>query len=489
MFITLLKLIKGEIMNKKSIYLIVGIISTIIVTLTAGWVIFSSLNADFSFEGLSLNLNSISQIGVYKNSATPLGRKRANGGSSGVNQNESYLVGYNNAGEQTPLIYLNDENQEVRVPYSVFSFEVVGDFSYIVYYNSQAEGVLSGLENDITRSWELRPLGSTQFEILLKKNSGSWDAIKGTQAYIILHNESGKLFDAVKTMGLEPYESAYSAKTSVGLRLFTPLKNRIFYFAERGNVCKGELEFNEFDNTLTKIEVCSPLNIMPIFVHESGYFVYTFDNKVSFASPDFSITGDLTSYFLSGIPERNTVFKSVGENIIMISGNTFKKFVVFDGNFLLIEEKNEIFEFGNFSGFPTWLFNKDGFDYFTNYSIIYYINFENFIFGSLIDEESEFSKLPQFFFRFVYIVFEGNLYEIGRNIRQLNEDKTFSVLEQNITYVLNDIPSMIKTGYVEYTQTQGLTQINKSLNLQTGEIYLQSESRPTITVTQVQPIN
>jgi hypothetical protein len=71
----------------------------------------------------------------------------------------------------------------------------------------------------------------------------------------------------------------------------------------------------------------------------------------------------------------------------------------------------------------------------------------------------------------------------------LNNDNTFLTLEQNTNLITNSFASILKTGYVEYTQAQGLTQIKKSLNLQTGEIYLESESRPTITVTQVQPIN
>jgi hypothetical protein len=476
---------------KKSIFLL-AIIGTLIGTLTAGWVIFTSFNNNFSFEGLSLNLNLINQVGVFKNSSTPLGR-RANGGSNS-NQNESYLVGYNNEGDLAPLVYLNDENDEVKVPYSVFSFEVVGDFSYIVYYNSKDKFVLSSFESTITESLKFnsyltRSLESTQFEVLLKQHGGG--QINGIQAFVILHNQSGKLFDAVKTMELYPYQYE-NGFASVGLLLFTPLENKIIYFARRQNTCKGELEFNELDNTLTKTEVCSPLNIKPIFVHETGYFVYTFNNEVFFASPDFSITGNLTSYFVTSTPDRNMVFKSVGENIVMISGKSVSSFVVFDGSFSLIEEKNEVLEGGNNLSNFAWLFSKNGYDYFSkegDFTVLHYVNFQTFDYRSLIETPTDFPALPQYWPSHKYIVYEGRLYQLGENIRVLEDNNSFSILEQNVYEVTNDINLMIKTGYLEYTQTQGLSQINKSLNLKTGEIYLQSESRPVITITQVQPIN
>ena len=490
-------------MKKKSIYLL-AIVGTLIGTLTAGWVIFTNLNNDFSFEGLSLNLNSINQVGVYKNSSSPLGRRASSGGSAlSANQNESYLVGYNNEGEQTPLIYLNDENQEVRVPYSVFSFEVVGDFSYIVYYNSQDEFALSSLESHITESlmynsFASRSLGSTQFEVLLKQNGSG--PIKGIQAYIILHNPSGKLFDARSVFSLELYQEGDVNYAGGHVKLLTPFKNKLIYFAERRNrntkeyeICKGELVFNSVEVNLTRTEVCSSLSIKPIFVHETGYFAYTFNNGVFFASPDFSITGDLTPYFLSAIPERNMVFKSVGENIVMISGESVSNFVVFDGNFSLIEEKNEVLEGGNNLSGSTWLFNKNGYDYFSissaDASILYYVNFQTYNYRRLVEAATDFPNLPQYYSGYKYIVYETNLYQLGENIRVLEDDNSFSILEQNVYTITNETSVMIRTGYVEYTQTQGLTQIKKSLNLQTGEIYLESESRPTITVSQVQPIN
>jgi hypothetical protein len=60
---------------------------------------------------------------------------------------------------------------------------------------------------------------------------------------------------------------------------------------------------------------------------------------------------------------------------------------------------------------------------------------------------------------------------------------------ENSFNTINNLSSYSQTGYLSYYQVSGLTQINKYLNLQTGEIFLESESRPTITVTQVQPIN
>jgi len=478
-------------MKKKSIYLL-AIVGTLIGTLTAGWVIFTNLNNDFSFEGLSLNLNSINQVGVYKNSSSPLGRRASSGGSAlSANQNESYLVGYNNEGEQTPLVYLNDENQEVRVPYSVFSFEVVGDFSYIVYYNSLVQSELESLENSLIRSTVnhldvLKSIDSTNFEILLKYRSYGQ---LSTTPFIILHNKSGKLFNAITTIRSE--SESNDGNYWVTINLFTPFENKIIYFYNYS--CKVELVFDELDYALTKTEVCSTLEIYPIFVHETGYFAYIFDDEVLYASSDFSVTGNLTKYLgIGDFPSYrnsmvNNVFKSVGERIVAFSIKGNLNFVVFDGAFSLIEEKTEVFQDGVPPSGIKWLFNRDGYDFFTTYvpslSFLYYFNFETLLFGSLIESHPNYSN------NFTYLVFEGNLYEFGPNIRVLNNDNTFLTLEQNTNLITNSFASILKTGYVEYTQAQGLTQIKKSLNLQTGEIYLESESRPTITGTQVQPIN
>jgi hypothetical protein len=451
-------------------------------------------NADFSFSGLRLNLALINEIGVYQNQTRQFAR-RASSSITSTTQNDTYLVGYGAEGQAVPLDYLNSQNQEVQVPFSVFSFEVVGDFSYIVYYNSHLDYALESLKDAITQSWEFnshatKSLGSTQFEVLLKQNGTN--NVGGIQAYIILHNKSGKLFDAVDALGLENYLDGNLYQT-VSLKLFTAFQDKIIYFARRKSTCKGELVFNELENTLRKTEVCTSLDINPLFVHSTGYFSYTFNDMVSYASPDFSITGNLTSYFLTSIPVRNMVFKSVDQNIVLISGKLSSSFVVFDGTFSLLEEKNQVLDGGNQLSSFAWLFNKGGYDYFsinpTNVSVIYYVNFQTFSFEKLIEESTNFPPLNQYDSRHKYIVYEGSLYQLGRYIRLLGEDNYFSILEQNVYEVTNNIAAMIKTGYVDYIQTQGLSQISKSLNLQTGEIYLQSESRPIITVTQVQPIN
>jgi hypothetical protein len=433
-------------------------------------------NADFSFSNLRLNLSSINQVGIYRNPSRPVGRKQSSEVVS-TTQNDSYLVGYNAQGDTVPLLYSNSQNEQVQMPFSVLSLEVVGDFSYIVYYDSQAGNTKQYLESTLSHNSEYRQLGGTKFEVLLKSTGYFYH-----QAYIIMHNKTGKLFDALDTINLK--DSLVDGQLTRHLQLFTPFYDKIIYFTRSNNTCKGELRFNEADNTLTKTEVCTSLEITPIFVHENGNFVYTFDSKTSYASADFSVTNDLSSYFDYPIA-RNMVFKSVGQNIVMLSDKSPSKFLVFDGNFSLKEEVS--FQVELLVGLDsfTWRFNKGGFDYFSlingGKSYIYIVDFENLTIEIVVEEIT--FNLHRF------IDFENKIFQIGTSLRVLNENLTYSTLEEGVYEVTNEIWEIVSSGYVEYTQTQGLTQINKYLNLRTGEIYLESESRPTITVTQVQPIN
>lgn len=454
-------------------------------------------NTDFSFSDLRLNLGSIIEIGVKKTSG-PLGRKQ----SSITNQtspNESYLVGYNAQGEEMPIVYLNSQDQEVQVPFSVFSFEVIGDFSYIVYYNSNVTTGLSSLESTlyydygpggVFQSSPGKYLGMTNFEILLKTYGPNTEGNPGTHAFIISHNESGKLFDAVNALSLNYFDDG-NMQYTVDLRLLTLMEDKIVYFKSSfpvTNTCRGELVFNSLNRTLTKTEICTSLDIKPIFTHTSGYFVYTLNNKVNFASPDFSSTGDLTNYFGGNIPQRNMVFKSVGNTIVMIKISEPSFFVILDSNFQLIEAKSEPLYYGEVLNSVNWLFNKDGFDYFDSNSRIHYVNFETFEYG-VIEFNQQFPPLQQYGSQYKYLIYEGNLYQIATKIQSLQGNNSFITLEYDIFEVKSDFTKTLKEGYIEYSQVSGLTQINKYLNLQTGEIFLESESRPTITVTQVQPIN
>jgi hypothetical protein len=469
---------------KKNIYLL-AILGTLIASCSTGAGSISNnsgsdsennTNTDFSFLDLRLNLNGINRIGVSKNVNNPLGRKQSSVPNQ-TQENESYLVGYNAQGDTVPLLYSNSQNEQVQMPFSVLSLEVVGDFSYIVYYDSQAGNTKQYLESTLSHNSEYRQLGGTKFEVLLKSTGYSIH-----QAYIIMHNKTGKLFDALDTINLK--DSLVDSQLARHLQLFTPFYDKIIYFTRSNNTCKGELRFNEADNTLTKTEVCTSLEITPIFVHENGNFVYTFDSKTSYASADFSVTNDLSSYFDYPIA-RNMVFKSVGQNIVMLSDKSPSKFLVFDGNFSLKEEVS--FQVELLVGLDsfTWRFNKGGFDYFSlingGKSYIYIVDFENLTIEIVVEEIT--FNLHRF------IDFENKIFQIGTSLRVLNENLTYSTLEEGVYEVTNEIWEIVSSGYVEYTQTQGLTQINKSLNLQTGEIFLESESRPTITVTQVQPIN
>jgi hypothetical protein len=249
---------------KKSIYLL-AILGTLIAGCSgsnnSGSLSENIPNADFSFSDLKFNLNGINRIGVSKNVNNPLGRKQSSVPNQ-TQENESYLVGYNDNGGTIPLIYLNEGNQEVEVPLNVFSFEVIGDFAYIIYYDSQ---IIVDLNYSVYERYKTS-LGETKFEMVLKQ-MGPY--VKGEVWFITLHIPSGKLFNLSEAFMLD------SQIGNDGKFLhFSPHEKKLTYFVKRyyenNSVCKGDLVFDEENINLSKTETCTSLDINPIFADDKG---------------------------------------------------------------------------------------------------------------------------------------------------------------------------------------------------------------------------
>jgi hypothetical protein len=154
--------------------------------------------------------------------------------------------------------------------------------------------------------------------------------------------------------------------------------------------------------------------------------------------------------------------------------------MVFDNVFQFIEriDVSDVMG-GEWWGQYKWFQSLNGFEYFFNGIRIVRIDFE----------EYKYDMVSMDLGNSLLLSFENKIYFIGEKIQLLSEDITFTLYDENVFQIKNSVASILLTGYLEYSKNQGLTQINKYLNLQTGEIFLESETRPTITVTQVQPIN
>ncbi len=433
-------------------------------------------NSDFSFSDLRLNLESINQVGVYRKTSLPLGRKQSSVVTN--TQNDSYLVGYNTQGEATPLIYLNGENQEVEVPLKVFSFEVIGDFAYIIYYDSQ---IINDLNHAAYERYKTS-IGETTFEKVLKQLGPH---VKGEVWFITLHIPSGKLFNLSEAFMLDS-----KIGNNGNFLHFSPHEKKLTYFVKRfyenNSVCKGDLVFDEENINLSKTETCTNLDIKPIFADDMGYFVYSFNGKMYYASSDFTIVGELTEYLGLAVYEQNKFIKSVGDDIVLLSPLK-NAFVVFNSSFEL-KSLNTLQNFVQISPLinidTRWLYQVDAKDYLAYFSgnMFWVVDFENFIANEIYLDNS--SNLPTY-----YVVFEDRAYVISGNIFVWESETSFLKIEENIYEIELSFTNLYTSGYLNYYQFQGLTKIKKSLNLQSGRVYLENEEKPIITVTQVQPIN
>jgi hypothetical protein len=441
---------------------------------------------NFSFAGLSVDLNGISQVGVKTGSSQRNGLMMSNQSISNGSQAElSYLIGLNEAGELSQLQYKSQTNQTVAVPYSIYSVEVAGDYSLLVYYLPSFESALISIQDTMRFTSSSRILETTKFEILFKQFGMSYE---GYVEFIVMHNASGKLFDIQRSLELAPPADLVDSffGTILSFRVY---EDKIYYFSRRANpesnTCNGRLIFNTLTNNLDRVESCTTLQYDPIFVHENGYFAYILNSEVNFASFDLSITGTINDYIDYNFGYKKQFIKSVNETIVLVKG---------DGNFVTF---SSTFEYTSISTNEpllnnlepsAWISTINGYDYYRGGEMIYKVNFSNqtvqnkYIPGFL-DRHSQLNGYD-------FVEFEGNFFILGDDLYDFNlETMTETLLDQSIYNYENDYFTYSTTGYMTYAVTNGLTQVNKSINLQSKTIYLQSENKPTISVTQIRPIN
>jgi hypothetical protein len=330
-----------------------------------------------------------------------------------------------------------------------------------------------------------RILETTKFEILFKQFGMSYE---GYVEFIVMHNASGKLFDIQRSLELAPPADLVDSffGTILSFRVY---EDKIYYFSRRANpesnTCNGRLIFNTLTNNLDRVESCTTLQYDPIFVHENGYFAYILNSEVNFASFDLSITGTINDYIDYNFGYKKQFIKSVNETIVLVKG---------DGNFVTF---SSTFEYTSISTNEpllsnlepsAWISTINGYDYYRGGEMIYKVNFSNqtvqnkYIPGFL-DRHSQLNGYD-------FVEFEGNFFILGDDLYDFNlETMTETLLDQSIYNYENDYFTYSTTGYMTYAVTNGLTQVNKSINLQSKTIYLQSENKPTISVTQIRPIN
>ena len=442
---------------KKTTYLF-AILSSLLIVSCGG----QSNNPDpntFSFQNVKLDLSSVSEIGVYRNEDAILNNEDQHIETTITNSTlYSYLVGYNNQDQLIPLKYFDLSGNEIQIPFSVYSIEVKEEFSFIVYFY---------------QGW-----GYPQFEINKRTSPDSLfftDSIKSRtwQKWVILHNESGSLIDTAELFEGE-------------LRFIQAFNKKVIYFTydESNGTCKTELGFNTQSGEFLKSQPnCTSLSIYPLHSHRDGGFIYQIENGgYNYASSNLATTRELEF-----TPFTKT-FKTIGDNIVAVS-NGAKEFFTLSSDFNIIEEfeisvvyedddwKDRSENWGRFS--VEFLFYFNGEYYFNVVGQIVKVNYDL----KRYEISNDFSGTGDF------VLFENNVFQLKNNqILHLKSVFEFEIIEDSYN-TINNLSNYSQTGYLSYYQVSGLSQINKYLNLQTGEIYLESESRPTITVTQVQPIN
>jgi hypothetical protein len=445
---------------KKSIYLLV-ILGTLIAGCSGGSNNGNSNPNTFSFQNLKLDIPAINKIGVHINQGAILNNSNLYIETPITNSTlYSYLVGFDNQEQIVPLRYLNSSGIEIQIPFSVYSIEVQAEFSFIVYFY---------------QGW-----GYPQFDYshrnlpdeLLFTNtikSRTW------QRWVILHNKSGVLIDS-KDLFDDGDE----------IRYFQPFDERINYFTynqERGT-CRNELSFNSESSSFVISEAaCTSLSIYPMYSHKDGGFIYQIENAgYSYSSKNMDSSRPL------GFAPFVRTFKATSENIIAIT-NGAKEFLTLSSNFEIIEESeiNVVYEDDYWMDrSKNWAINSVKFLFFFKEG--YYFD----VLGQPVRvdyENKDYSISNDYSGIGDFVLFDNNVFHIKNNqIMKLRDGFEYETIENSFNTISN-LSSYSQTGYLSYYQVSGLTQINKYLNLQTGEIFLESESRPTITVTQVQPIN
>lgn len=452
----------------------------------------------FTFKNLRVDFSDAVSLGIApktKNNVTA--NKRTSDDlillSEDITVNtETELVKLNDQGVLTTVEFYNNSNSVVEIPYNLFYYEVIGDFTYLLYYEGSQELILL---TDEFINFSGPKYGITSFIDYTFTNY--FDPRTLNVYKIIIHNESGRIFDF--TAVISEYYESNTTTSGVDVQNFHTSSNGFFFKTghydlknDTRDTCTNFATYNSVDLDLELDTQCSSANYEPTFGFSSDTFFYFAESKYySTINGDFTrkrpdkLMQDL-SYTRFNITNNSSgILWSDG--YLEIFTHTFETIEYID----LLKEINLEREFNGED-----LIGRDAISYYFLHKNRIYLSFrEQFFVYDLNENKVVFIQnlWEQYEFNIISFVQDGEkLYIFDNNSIHAMDLENFSITPilqtENLAW-WDSIRYFIQTGYIRYQYLEGLTQVTVYIDPLTGKTETSSINDTHKSTWSIKPIN
>lgn len=402
---------------------------------------------------------------------------------------QTELVTVDENGNFETVEFLNSKNVPVDIDYSLYYFEIFGDFTYLIYYKTSIDkGHL-----DETFTWYYRYLSSdsniSTLMTLIEKFYSSYSWFENDIKKIAIHNDSGKIFDY--SLLIEDLMDDGDEVTS----FFINQNNQVLSKVKGdGSACIIESKYNSTTAELQVDEKCSNTNFRVQYAANLSNFIYYLN------LPDQRNPG--IEYMDNNIelnwptPPVMIIKNQDGFILFFKEGNA----IWYDWSFTVIDEKTilEDFDPDDQIDFQFYKTNNN--------------NIVNVIYGNQKEIKQSFYNIVTKTLSESTILTTNTYFQTFFDVNNYSyfiiEDKQYLFLKsgiwmidydsQTVTSIASDITLtnisttplyFVQTGYIKYTYISGINQNQVIFDPFTNEIISETNNAPVRTTWYVKPLN
>lgn len=441
----------------------------------------------FSFKDLHVDLSEAVSLGIAPKSETQSMTTQRSVDEmillSDVvdTQVPTELVMVNHQGVLTTVEFFNGSEEVVEVPYSLFFYEVVGEFTYLAYSRNTNE--LGPFLDAYLNYHQRRTSGLSFIDYLF--NGLIYHAI-----LISIHNESGKIFDYTAMVADYQKDNDYDFGVDVGSFFSTSqgfFYKTVYNYREdnESKTCTNFAIYNANEGVLDIQTQCASVAYWPLFGFSETSFFYWADKRYH--------------TFVDGISTADRPLQDTQYSFFNVDDDRAGR-LSSDGFFEIFNHQFEILESVDILEKLSVDRAQDSQPNFQVYAIkderLYLSYNEVFIVYDIIgksiiyrvDVFEQYGFFSQFHFvlegHFMYIFAYQGIYVLNLNNFTI---QTIYIAENIDLYSV--VTHFISTGYIKVQYLDGLTKVTKIIDPVTGEYQVSTDNDLSKSSWSVKPIN
>ena len=458
------------------------------------------------FEDLSVNLSGIEALGIApKKTNIDVENKQLRKLGSNINTEqyvsekslleftdspvESILVGANANGDLVKIEFYNNDNEPVQIEYNLFYFDVYGEFTYLIYFNGVEaySGLLNPYYNFFNQSNLSSIFSRTIIDELFTSEFGILDIRK-----IIIHNESGKVFDFTNIVSeitkVDGYQGTHNLSNFISnsTNQFFVTKKMNLATENESNTCTYSTKFNQETLELDIDSQCSSVDFFPILGTFSDLFIYSYTSlnyryirgeSIALNSDASNDMFDLKTFRISS--DHKAIFYQDGTIEVFNEELNLVKTLIVDEENRSIDRKLYVFY-----QFENLVFIKD-LENVDNLLFIYDLETEDIVYGKEDTEkhDTNFSSIVQN--DSIVFIFGSNKV-ISINLENM---ETFVIFEGKTINAYMSHVNFLKSGYIKVDYIEGISRVFQVIDPSTGNVISTEDSGITKNFWSVKPIN